>query len=994
MSLPLVNGAVLLPDAPDWNAGVDLCLQWQTKIVAGLTGLEDRVGLRERPAAVMTWQMTGAGVAASASLAARIRRAIESGSAAAPCHSRASRCLTAAANALTLEPTPWPWEAGDWVWIGDTAQARQVAGVAGNVLSLAAPMDGLPAAGTLIYPLLFGALEVDGARRLTADAHTARCRLRVPSWRVGAAAAAAPYRGLAVAPDLLTSGANRRSLGDKREELTASLSGESEMAAAESFLSGVGGRRDAFWLPGAEMAMVVKGPAVSGFTIQAQGLAGEWDANCFLWFAHATLPPMAARVLAVSAGSDASTEVVTLEETLPIDASWDVFRLRLVRLDDDGVREAAQADGVTALRIITTELPQGSGAGTQAAFLYRLQARRDPARVIALTGHDAPVAYDGETYLPAAISHDDSAAITCDPAALDLAGDEVIDVTLRRLDAPGAAETLFTGRAGRITREGQRVTLALVPPVDLTDRAVPTFRVGAACNHRLYGPNCGLDAAAWACDGTLAALAGASVTLAADPGKADNWFAGGHLSAGLERRAILASAGAGLLLSAPLREAQPGDAATLFAGCTHFANQCQSRFDNLARFGGHPFIAEGQPVQPLPQFFGWQRLGVAAIAGAANWHADGANYRADLLAAICRGPVDGITHLWIDGRLAWTGEVTRAGADHVDLTIGEHGVVTLYWGATSQLAQPDLAALGHPAYVGQCYLWMPQFLVGPDAARIPRIEVALKRQPAVSWLAGATSNLNEDSNPAIVLAAILTEPEFGAGLADSLFDQAQWLAAASRLADEDAAASPLIEGELTFGELIEAFCVYLDGFLHWTVEGKLQLILRREAPADLSALPALTAGQLAAFHLESGGEIGGGRTVVTCVERERGWIADDGQWLDDNADPQRAQSVALPWVTRRSVAARLARRIGKPPAPPGLTGRVQALRSAAAGIAVGDWLTLDVGDGPAAVQCVGRQSPGDGAPAVQLEIASGRRGEDARELFDREDIISHDLPPP
>lgn len=988
MSLPLVNGAVLLPEPPDWNAGVELCLQWQTKIAAGLTGLEDRAGLRGLPSAIMTWQMTGAGVAASALLAARIRRALEIGSAAAPCHARASRCLTAGAGALTLEPTPWPWAAGDWLWIGDTAQARQVAGVAGEVLSLATPIGPLPAAGTLIYPLLFGTLEVDGARRQTADSHTARCRLHVPTWRVGAAGAVSIYRGLSIAPDVLISGANRRLLRDNTEELIASLAGETEMAAAESFLNGIGGRRDAFWLPGAEMAMVVNGTAEAGFTIEAQGLADEWDANCFLWFAHATLPPMAARVSAVAAGGE-GTEVVALEETLPapVDASWDVFRLRLVRLDDDGVRESARASGVTSLRLLTTELPPGSGAGAQSTFLYRFQAQ---ARVITLTSHDSAVAHDGENYLPAAISHDKS--ITCDRAALDLPGDGAIDITLRRLDAPGVAETLFTGRAGTVTRKGQRIEVTLLPPADLLGRAVPAFRVGAACNHQLYGPGCGLDPAAWSCEGILAGLAGANVTLAADPGKADNWFAGGHLTAGAERRAILASAGVQLLLGEPLRQAHPGDAATLFAGCTHFANQCQSRFNHLARFGGHPFIAEGQPVQPLPQFFGWQRLGAAAIAGAANWQADGANYRADLLAAICRGPVDAITHLWINGQLAWTGEATRAGSGSVDLSVGEYGEATLFWGMPDQIAQPDLAALGHPAYVGQCYLWMPQFLVGPDPAQLPRLEVALKRQPAVPWLVGAAVNLNEDSNLAIVLAAILTEPEFGAGLAGSLFDQAQWLAAARRLADEDAAASPLIDRELTFGELIETLCVYLDGFLHWTAEGKLQLILRREAPADLSGLPTLTASDLTAFQLEGPGEIAG-RTVVTCVERERGWTPDDGQWLDGGADCGRARTIALPWVTRRSVAARLARRIGK---RSGLTGRIQARRSAAVGIAVGDWLTLDVGDGasPATVQCIARRALDPGAPAVELEVASGRRGEDARELFDRQDIISHDPPPP
>lgn len=993
MSLPLVNGAVLLPGAPDWKAGVELSLRWRTEIVTGLTGLEDRAALRDRPEAIMTWRPAAGSVAEVARLAAQIRRAIESGSAAAPGHSRPSLCVSATATTLTVARTPWPWAAGDWLLIGGTAQAGQVSAVAGQVLTLAAAMESLPAAGTPIYPLLFGQLLPQ-----TSEAPSARCQLRVPSWRIGPAAAPLEYRGLLVAPDVIASGATRRALGGRREELISSLAGEADLTAAESFLQRVSGRCDAFWLPAAEMAMTVNDSAPAGFTIVAQGLADEWsgDPGGYLWFAHPTLAPMAARVLSVAAGAGVGTELVTLEETLPvaIDQSWDVFRLRLVRLDDDCARQRTQANGVTALRLEVTALPPGSGVGMRPALLYRFQARLDSARIWRLTDHDAPVVHGGETYLPADISHAEptpgNLAITCAGADLHFRPDEVIDVVVRRLDA-----TIFTGRVGSIAWVDRKLKLTLGPPVDLRGRALPSFRVGAACNHRLYGAACGLDPAAWSFPSNLATLAGAEVTLASHPGRVDNWFAGGHLRAGAERRTILASAAAQLLLSAPLQQAQPGDAVTAFAGCTHFANQCHSRFDNLARFGGHPFVAEGQPARPLPRFFGWQRLGAAAIAGAANWNAGVDGYRADLLLAVCRGPVDAITHCWIDGRLAWAGELTRGGEESIALEIPGRGMATLFWGNPGQGAQPDLAALGHPAYVGQCYLWMPQFFVGADPANLPRIEVALKRQPVVPWLAHAPASVNEDSNPVAVLAAWLTEPEFGAGLDDSLFDQAQWLAAAVRAAEEDRTASPLIDRELTLGELIDLLCACVDGFLHWTEEGKLRLILRRERPSGLSAPSPLTAGDLVGIDL--GRRLPPAtRTVVTCVERDRGWTPDEGRWLDDGAfaatGEERTQTVALPWVTRRSAAARMARRAGNP----GTRGRLLVRSSAASGIEVGDWLSVDLGEGsgPAPMQCVGRRTPVGNAPAVELEVVMDRPAEDAQEIFDRGDAISHDPPRP
>ncbi len=73
-----------------------------------------------------------------------------------------------------------------------------------------------------------------------------------------------------------------------------------------------------------------------------------------------------------------------------------------------------------------------------------------------------------------------------------------------------------------------------------------------------------------------------------------------------------------------------------------------------------------------------------------------------------------------------------------------------------------------------------------------------------------------------------------------------------------------------------------------------------------------------------------------------------------------------------------------------MAGELRVRLSAAADIAVGDWFTLDVGDGAGAAFCVGRRVPEGAAPLAVLQITGGRRAEDARELFDRGDVISHD----
>jgi uncharacterized phage protein (TIGR02218 family) len=656
MAAELIDGHALLDFAADWKNGAALSLRWQTEIAAALDGGEDRAGLRPAPRATASWRLTARDAMEAARLETQLRAALDSGLAAAPCHARPCYVMEVAndGQTLVLKPTRWPWAVGDWLLVFDASgqtQTRQITAVEdnGTALQLNASIADPPPVGAAVYPLIFGRLEIE------MNGNAVDCRLHAAEWRLGAAAEAlTPFCGAAIAPDALLSAEARESIGSAVEgssadaagfgveptnpslggsrhgvELNALIVSEEELADIEAFFAALGGRRLPFWLPAREPAMTITaaGDSAAEFIVQAQGLAESWEEepDAFLWFEHPTLAPMAGRIAAIVAGVEADTERVTLDAPPAVapDPDWTVRRLRLLRLDSDELREICRADGRIDVRLHAVELPKEysgevAAASPQPAYLYRFQRRLDESAVWRLTSHAESVTHDCETYLPAAISHRvtqegakesivlESFAAEGNPLAIfaPRPPEDRVDLRLTRLDLAAtdpeaSAQTVFCGFVGRMKFTGRKIEARVGSPMDSLDCPLPGFRVGAPCNHALYGAGCGLNPADWATAGVIDSMDGAQVSLSVDPGKSLNWFAGGHLTTGsgadAEWRTILSSDGVVLMLNRPLLAAQPGDALTAHAGCSHLPEDCRDKFDNFVNYGGHPLLPEVDP---------------------------------------------------------------------------------------------------------------------------------------------------------------------------------------------------------------------------------------------------------------------------------------------------------------------------------------------------------------------------------------------------------------
>ena len=62
-----------------------------------------------------------------------------------------------------------------------------------------------------------------------------------------------------------------------------------------------------------------------------------------------------------------------------------------------------------------------------------------------------------------------------------------------------------------------------------------------------------------------------------------------------EQRTISQQVGPVLTLTAPFRTIAAADAVTMYVGCRKEVGYCQSRFDNVVNFGGHPGMPKSNP---------------------------------------------------------------------------------------------------------------------------------------------------------------------------------------------------------------------------------------------------------------------------------------------------------------------------------------------------------------------------------------------------------------
>ena len=68
------------------------------------------------------------------------------------------------------------------------------------------------------------------------------------------------------------------------------------------------------------------------------------------------------------------------------------------------------------------------------------------------------------------------------------------------------------------------------------------------------------------------------------------------VGAAQETRTVMASAPQTLILNYPLLRAVPGQALTLWPGCSHLPADCTGKFNNFVNYQGHPLVPYRNPT--------------------------------------------------------------------------------------------------------------------------------------------------------------------------------------------------------------------------------------------------------------------------------------------------------------------------------------------------------------------------------------------------------------
>lgn len=182
-------------------------------------------------------------------------------------------------------------------------------------------------------------------------------------------------------------------------------------------------------------------------------------------------------------------------------------------------------------------------------------------------------------------------------------------VALRTLDAPWQIElfraTSLTRDAGHIdTSTTERIAILTVSAASISGSAMrilcrskraqlerigPRDRFVDTCRHSLYGVGCGVDPSSFEDSGTVTSASGDTIAagLASDAGA----LIGGFATVAGQVRLIIANAGDGSCqVDRPWANAGDlvGETLTCVPGCNRTVTDCNTKFSNLANFGGIP----------------------------------------------------------------------------------------------------------------------------------------------------------------------------------------------------------------------------------------------------------------------------------------------------------------------------------------------------------------------------------------------------------------------
>jgi uncharacterized phage protein (TIGR02218 family) len=161
----------------------------------------------------------------------------------------------------------------------------------------------------------------------------------------------------------------------------------------------------------------------------------------------------------------------------------------------------------------------------------------------------------------------------------------------------------FTGRIATVKPDREQAVLQVKSDTELLDVMVPREVYQPGCTNTLYDSACGVNRAALTVTGTATAVTDATrITFGHALGQAAAHFDLGvvtftsGLNAGIARTVKRHVSGQITVLSPLPFAVAIGDAFSIYPGCDKTQATCTSKFNNVIRFRGHPYIPTPETI--------------------------------------------------------------------------------------------------------------------------------------------------------------------------------------------------------------------------------------------------------------------------------------------------------------------------------------------------------------------------------------------------------------
>ncbi len=163
----------------------------------------------------------------------------------------------------------------------------------------------------------------------------------------------------------------------------------------------------------------------------------------------------------------------------------------------------------------------------------------------------------------------------------------------------GDIRRIWRGHIVSIETDDETARLTVASAIDSALQIrLPIILAQRSCPHVLYDVGCGFVRSGF--NTTVLSFAGTTITLADDQGHPDGDLKHGEIVRvnDNEKRTILSHLGDVIIIDVPFTVLANGDTVNLAPGCDKTIETCDTKFGNVANYGGQPLMKTTNPSGP------------------------------------------------------------------------------------------------------------------------------------------------------------------------------------------------------------------------------------------------------------------------------------------------------------------------------------------------------------------------------------------------------------